>query len=135
MPKVLPQTSKGENPFGALIGLDFSQCKDGFSLTVLEVDRKLLNPYGFLHGGVVYAMADTGMGGALYSCLGENERCATVEITIAYIKGVTSGSLHCESKVIHKGNRFAYLESEVRNGEQLIAKAMGTFAIFKAREN
>ena len=133
MPKDLPQQSKGENPFGELIGLNFSKSESGFSLCVLEVNEKLLNPFGYLHGGVVYSMADTGMGGALYSCLSEDERCATVEIKIIYIKGVTSGSLKCESKVIHKGNRFATMESEIRNDEQLIAKALGTFAIFEVR--
>jgi len=44
-----------------------------------------------------------------------------------------SGTLVCDTTVINKGRRVAALESEVRNGERLVAKALGTFAIFPQR--
>jgi len=78
-------------------------------------------------------MADTGMGGALYSCLEEDELGATVELKINYFAAVTSGLLTCDTKIINKGKKIAVLESEIKNEERLIAKAMGTFSIFKAR--
>ncbi|MFQ5616679.1 MAG: PaaI family thioesterase [Anaerolineales bacterium] len=52
---------------------------------------------------------------------------------ISYLKAVLSGTLTCDTKVIHKGGRIAFPESEVSNGESLVAKATGTFAIFKVR--
>ncbi len=122
--------SKDFNPFGQLIGLSFSGRERGWSRCVLEVTEKLLNPHGVLHGGVIYSMADTGMGAALYTDLDRNEACTTVEIKIAYFKPVTSGTLTCDSEVIHRGNRIVTLESEVKSDEQLIAKATGTFYIF-----
>lgn len=124
--------SNGVNPFGELIGLRFIQAEKGTSRCSIEVDHKLLNPHGVVHGGVIYSMADTGMGAALYTRLGESESCATIEIKIAYFKPVASGTLVCDSKVIHKSKRIATLESEIRNGEQLVAKAMGTFFIISS---
>ena len=135
MPKKFPLKSEGFNPFGELIGLDFSRCEKGYSQCVLEVDEKLLNPHKVLHGGVIYSMADTGMGGALYFSLDEDELCATIEIKIVYFTAVTSGILTCETKLIHKSKRFAFLESEIKNDGRLIAKAIGTFSIFKVKEN
>ena len=79
-------------------------------------------------------MADTGMGGAVYSFLNEDELCATVEIKIVYMAPVTSGRLTCDTEVVHLGKRIAMLESEVKNGEQLVAKATGTYSLFKAGE-
>ena len=134
MSKDLPLNSKGFNPFGELVGLNFTTLQDGFSQCVLEVGEKHLNPHGTLHGGVVYTMMDTGMGAALYTLLSEREGCTTVEIKVTYFKAVLSGPLTCDTKVIHKGGRIAFLESEVRNGDNLVAKATGTFAIFKARK-
>ncbi len=125
--------SKGFHPFGELLGLNFEKVDAGFSRCVVEMGEKHLNPHRTLHGGVVYSMADTGMGAALYSLLSEREACATVEIKITYLKAVFSGTLTCDTKVIHKGGCIAFMESEVRNGESLVAKATGTFTIFKAR--
>lgn len=132
MPKKLPLESEGFNPFCELIGLSFSKFQEGYSRCVLEVTEKLLNPHKVVHGGVIYAMADTGMGVALYQSLREDELCATVEIKIAYFGAVTSGMLTCDTKVINKGKKIAFMESEIRNNESLIAKAMGTFYIFQS---
>ena len=133
MAKTVPLHSKGFNPFCELIGLDFQECKDGYSRCTLKVDERLYNPNRVLHGGVVYSMADTGMGGALYSRLDEGELGATIEIKINYFAAVTSGLLTCDTKIIHKGKKVAVLESEIKNEERLIAKALGTFSIFKAK--
>lgn len=133
MPKQFPLKSKGFHPFGELIGLNFSEYKNGYSTCILEINEKLLNPHRVLHGGVIYTMADTGMGAALYSYLDRDEICGTIEINIIYFTSVTSGVVTCETKVIHKSKSIAALESEIRNDECLIAKAMGTFSIFKAR--
>ncbi len=135
MAKKFPLRSKGFNPFGELIGLDFTRSEDGFTRGVLEVDERLFNPHNVVHGGVIYAMADTGMGGAAYSCLNEDELCATVEIKIVYIAPVSSGRLTCDTRVVHRGKRIAILESEVRNGERLVAKATGTYSLFKAEDS
>ncbi len=130
MPKEFPTDSKGFNPFGELIGLEFTAYGDGHSRCELQVKNELFNPHGVLHGGVVYAMADTGMGGALYSILEENELCTTVEIKIAYFSAVKSGKLVCDSEVIERRSRIAIIESEVKNGDELVAKALGTFYIY-----
>ena len=119
------------NPFGELIGLRFLAREAGFSRCALTVDERLFNPNRVLHGGVVFTMADNGMGAALSAMLAEHEQCATVEINIIYLKAVTAGTLTCETRVIQRGGRIAFLESEVKNGEQLVAKALGSFSIFR----
>ncbi len=133
MPKIFPLKSKGFNPFGELIGLNFTNLESGYTQCVLNVNEKLLNPHKVLHGGVIYSMADTGMGGALYSLLDESELCATIEIKIVYFKAVKSGNLTCETRVIHKSKKIAVMESEIINNKQLVAKAYGTYSIFKIK--
>jgi acyl-CoA thioesterase len=78
-------------------------------------------------------MADTGMGGALYSIMEPDELCASIEINMVYFRAVISGALTCDTRVIHRGKRIATLESEVYNDGSLIAKALGTFSIFKEK--
>ncbi len=132
MGKHFPLKSKGFNPFGELIGLDFTQSEEGSTRGILDVEAHHLNPHRVVHGGVIYSMVDTGMGGAAYSCLEEDELCATLEIKIVYLAPVTSGRLICDTRVVQRGKRIAFLESEVRNGERLVAKATGTYSLFEA---
>ena len=135
MPKKFPQKLEGFDPFGELIGLTFTKLENGYSQCVLEVNEKLLNPHKVLHGGVTYSMADTGMGAALYTCIDEDELCATIETKIVYFKPVTSGRLTCDTRVVHRSKRIATLESEIKDDRQLIAKALGTFSVFKEKRD
>ncbi len=133
MRKQFDLQAKEFHPFGELIGLQFTGCEEGSSQCVLEVNEKLLNPHKVLHGGVIYSMADTGMGAALYSYLNEDELCATLEIKIVYFSSASSGTLTCNTKVIQKRKHFAALESEIYDDKQLIAKATGTYSVFKIK--
>ncbi len=129
----MPKTSTGDRGFGPLVGLETYERADGASRCRLTVRPELLNPHGVLHGGAIYTLADTGMGAAVYTRLEESESCATIEIKIVYIASVVEGVVDCETRIVHKGSRVAVLESEIRNGERLVAKALGSFAIFPAR--
>ena len=129
----MPKPSTTDEGFGKHIALEMTERGDGTSRCRLSVAPMHLNPHGVVHGAVLYAMADQGMGAAVYSLLEPEESCATIEIKIVYMASVRNGDLSCETRVLNKGRRVAVLESEVRNGERLVAKALGTFAIFPLR--
>jgi acyl-CoA thioesterase len=132
MPEKILKAPKPAKRFLELIGLKFVKMEKGFSRSELTITGSLLNPYDTLHGGVVYSMADTGMGGALSTLMEEDERCSTIEIKINYLKSTRSGRLVCDTKVIHKRKNIGFLESSVKDQEdRLVATATGTFYIFK----
>ena len=133
MSKKFPLKLDGFNPFGDLIGLHFTKYEKGISQCKLTVTKQLLNPHNVVHGGVLYSMADTGMGAALYSHLSDDELCATVEIKINYFKAVKTGHLICNTKLIHAGRRIAALESDIMNDGVLVSKVTGTYSIFKKK--
>jgi acyl-CoA thioesterase len=133
VPKTVRQPEKGFNPFGDMLGIEFTQYGEGRSRCELEVRPELVNPHGVLHGGVIYSMADFGMGAAVYSTLADEELCATVEIKISYISAVQSGRLVCDTRVIDRRRRIAIIESEVKEGDELVAKALGTFYIYDVK--
>ena len=60
----------------------------------------------------------------------KQERWATIEIKVTYLRPAGHSDLIGHSQVIKRGKRVAILESEIRSGEKLIAKATGSFAIF-----
>ena len=117
------------HPFADLIGLTFESTEPGTSRCRVPIRAELLNPHGVVHGAVAYALADTGMGGALYPMLEKSESCATIEIKIVYLSSAREGDLVCDTHVIRKGSRVAVLESEIFESERLVAKALGTYSI------
>jgi acyl-CoA thioesterase len=116
------------------IGMSIEAPGGGRSRCTLEVQAFHRNSIGWVHGGVAFTLADTGMGAALYSTLAPGELCATIEIKIAYFKPVLAGELVCLSTLVNKGRRVASLESCVYLGDTLVAKASGSFAIFTPKD-
>lgn len=117
--------------FNKHVGLRVLEFKDGASLIALRVEPQHLNGNGVVHGGVMFTMADTGMGAALLSTLVEGERCATIELKINYFRPVPGGELHCRSQLVHRGRTTAYLESVVSVDATVVGKAVGTFTILR----
>ena len=123
------------HPFADLIGLKIDEQNDGHSKCSLKPEEKLFNPHHILHGAVLYALADTGMGAAIYPGLNEGEICATIEIKINYYKPVKSGIITCVTDMINRGKSVANLESVIYNEATLVAKANGNYSIFRLTQN
>jgi len=132
MPKEL-RPRKGFSPFRELVGAEFAWVENGRSRCVLEVTEKLMNPNGTVHAGATFTLADTGMGAALWSVIGEDETCATIESQILLLRPVRSGTLTCDARLVHKSKRVATLESEITQDGELVARALATWSIFKRR--
>lgn len=123
------------HPFADLIGLTVEEQRSGFSKCSVVVAAHHLNPHKVVHGAVIYALADTGMGVALYPTLGKDEICATIEVKINYFKPVASGLITCTTELVNRGKTVANLESRVFSGETLVAQANGNYSIFTPRRD
>lgn len=118
-------------PFASLIGLDLEALEPGYCRFGLSVDAaRHHNPQRAVHGSVLHALADTGMGMALYTTLEEGKWCATIEIKVSYLRAVGDGRLTCEARLVHRGKTTAHLEARVHLGEALVATSTGSFSIF-----
>jgi acyl-CoA thioesterase len=121
---------KPPGPLAELLGIRPERFDEGAATFGLTVRDDHLNPYGVVHGGVVYSLVDTAMGAALHTRLAQGERCATIEIKINYLAPVAEGELRAEAHLVERTKRIGVLEARVRGGgEQLVAVAMGTFYI------
>ncbi len=119
-----------DHPFADLIGLNVLDASENQSVCSLLVKDDLMNPHNVVHGGVLYSLADTGMGIAIYSSLKDDEICATVEIKISYFRPAINGEIICKTVIVNRGKTLASLESEILIDDKLVAKANGTYAIY-----
>lgn len=115
------------------VGLQIAEHRPGHSRCALKLEPHHLNSVGLVHGGVLFTLADTGMGAALYAALQPDQWCATVEIKINYFRPVRQGEIECVSTVVHQGRTMANTEAELFAGGELVGKANGTFAILERR--
>lgn len=122
------------HPFAELIDLRIRKVEPGASTVALVVETQHLNPHGVAHGAVLYALADTGMGSALYPTLGPDEICATIEIKMNYFKPVAGGEVICKTELVNRGKTVANLDSRLYIGELLVAQANGNYAIFRRKQ-
>ena len=82
---------------------------------------------------MIFALADTGMGAALYPTLAPGESCATIEIRIAYFRPVIEGLIRCETELVHRGRNVVHLLSRIHLGDALVAQANGSYSVFVPR--
>lgn len=128
----MQKDSQPKFPFSQLLGFQLIHRAKGRSHFQLSIKDVHFNPQQVVHGGVLYSLADTGMGAALYPMLAldKGELCATIEIKMTYFRAVRKGLVNCHTTVIRKGKRVAFLESEIWHEEKLVAKATGSYSIF-----
>jgi acyl-CoA thioesterase len=116
--------------FSEFLGLRFESA----SVVRLEIRHELVNGVGKLLGPVVFALADYGMGAAVWDTLAEGEVCATVNVAINFVDSAASGEVVCTSRVDRRTRRAAATSAELRHADgRLLATAIGSFAVILAR--
>jgi acyl-CoA thioesterase len=117
-------------PFIRHVGLHIADSGGGRSELRLRIEPHHLNTNGVVHGGALFTLVDTGMGVALHSALAADERCATVDARISYLKAVREGEVVCTSRLLHRDDKVAHLVSSLTVDGQEIASASGVFTVF-----
>lgn len=116
------------------IGTNFGERPlEGKARMTMVVQEFHMNGNGVVHGGALFTLADTAMGAALFSTLQPDELCATIETKIAYFKPVFEGEVVCTGEIVNRGKTVASTESSLYVDGVLVAKATGSFAIFKRK--
>lgn len=101
----------------------------------LEIRPELINAGGLLSGVVTYALVDYCMGSTLWPHTNEDERIATLNISINYIQTATAGEIVCTTELDRRNRTNAVLRSDVRHEDgRLLVSAIGSYAIFPARK-
>ena len=101
----------------------------------LTIEERHINAAGLLSGAVTYAMVDYCMGSTLWKQTTDDERIATVSISINYVQTATEGEVICTTELDRRNRRLAVLRSEVHADDgRLLATAIGSYTIFPRRD-
>ena len=118
-----------QSAYFKMLGCQLQRLDDGVAEVSLALEPHLRNRGNVMHGGAIFSLVDIAMGLACSCAHGFDQRSATVECKINYVRAVTEGEVLCIAKVLHAGRRTLVVEAEVLLGDKLVAKAQGTFAV------
>ncbi len=115
-PKLLPRNYRHPDRFGNWLG--YRVVKADYRRhrveTALVIREDHLSPAGRVHGGVVSALFDISCGAVVFTTLGPEDFCSTVEIKVNYLRPLELGDkLKVVSKVVFRGKRLCVVQAEL----------------------
>jgi len=117
-----------KNPFAKLIGMKLIDLKPAEATIQIEMRDELRQPHGILHGGVTATLIDTAMAYAVITCLSEEEKASTVDLTVHYLRPHSEGAFSCTAKIVRAGKRILTVSADVFNEQgKLFATAISTY--------
>ncbi len=110
------------------LGLEVIEIMEGKVKYRIKIIDKHCNVYGFVHGGTLASISDAVMGA---SCSTMGKRSVTTDMSISYIKNVTTGSiLTAVGEVISNGATIMRAVAKIFDEEQqLLVSAHGSYFI------
>lgn len=119
-------------PIGRTLSFWLSEVGEGRVVFSGEPQQVHLNPLGTVHGGWIGTLLDSAMACAVHTCLKVGETYTSTSMTVNFVRALLpdSGLVHCEGKVIHRGNRLATAEGRLLDAKgRLIAHGSETCLI------
>mgnify|MGYP001158109259 CR=1 FL=1 len=89
-----------------------------FSHFTFEVNEMLMNPQGFLHGGIMATVMDISMGHLLRKVIGPG---ITIEMKTQFLRSASKGLTTVEGRFIKKGKELSFMESRLWGSDGKLA--------------
>ncbi|MEO9529641.1 MULTISPECIES: PaaI family thioesterase [Alphaproteobacteria] len=79
--------------------------------------KAFLNPLGTVHGGWISTLIDTALSCAVHTTLQPGEFYTTTSLNVNMVRPLRadSGEVICEGRIVHRGNRLATSEGDLRD--------------------
>jgi len=115
-------------PYARFLGLELGDVNNGQVTIHLRVRDELLQNQGVVHGGAIASIIDTASAFAVLTQIDLNERVTTTDLTIHYLRPITSGRMTANARVVRGGKRLFVLSVDVFNDQDvLLATAVTTY--------
>jgi acyl-coenzyme A thioesterase 13 len=123
-----------ESPFLAhALGPMHQGERDGLWVVGLRTAEEHLNARGAVHGGLLSALADVGLGHAV-ALSDQAAHPTTIGLSIDYLDRADPDSwLEVRTHVLRVGQRLAFSRGELYTNDRLVARANATFAVAQSR--
>ena len=114
-----------------LIGAELTRVEPGVVEIALPHRADLSQQHGYLHAGIVTAIADSACGYAAYSLMPPNSEVLSVEFKVNLLRPAKGDRFVASAEVVKSGKTLTVVRADVfafdeRGGRELIATMLGT---------
>ena len=121
------KTERPPSPATKTLGIRIMKLSKGRVVLEMEVDRKMHNLSGTMHGGIMGDIADAAMGIALATTLKPEEDFTTIEFKMSFLRPHVKGLLRAAGTLAKRGRRITFTEATLTNQEgEVVARSSGT---------
>jgi len=121
-------------PFCAALGVRAISHEPEATTLAIDWDPQLCTIGGLLHGGVLMVLADSAGAACAFANLPAGATgTSTIESKTNFLGAVREGVVTATSRPLHAGGSTIVVETEVRNGDRLVAKTTQTQAVLLPR--
>lgn len=121
-------------PFVSLLGIQLESAEPGSAVMSVALRDEFKRDNGVIHGGATATLIDTCTAFAIIPLLAEGEHSVTVDLTISYLRPLTTGTVKASAKILRQGKNIIVLSAEVLDHEgNLAATALSTYLRVKSR--
>ena len=124
------------SPAWRWLGISLVELGEGSAMVEMTPSEDMANHAGFVHGGMISALADSAMGRSLRTIKPGVARAMSFDLKLSFISAAKVGErLRATGRVVHAGRRTVVAECRVETpGGRLVATASGTFAVTREKE-
>ena len=124
------------SPAWRWLGIKEVELGSGSATVEMTPIPEMANHAGFVHGGMISALADSAMGRSLRTVEPGVARAMSFDLKLNFISAAKVGeTLRATGRVVHAGRRTMVAECRVEAaGGRLVATASGTFAVTREKE-
>lgn len=116
-----------ENAYMQFLGIEFLEIKQGYGFARMKFKDELTNPYGMLHGGSLYSMADIVAGTA--ACM-DGHYVTTVNGTLNFmLPAKETEYIYCEAVQLRRGKHLAVFEVKLKDDKDRLLDS-GEFTFY-----
>jgi acyl-CoA thioesterase len=126
------------NLFWRHLGIEVADARPGWVRLRVPVRDELKNAAGApVHGGVMSALVDMAVGGALstmHEASAGGVGQTTLDLNVSFIAGVSEGDVFAEGRILRRGRSVAFGEATITDGQgKLLAVGRATYMILGAK--
>ena len=114
------------NAFAEYNHLELSSVEPDHAVFRLHIRPESKNPYGIVHGGAIYTMADNATGYAAHT---DGRIYVTQESSMHFLRNQSEGVVRADARVLHRGKSTCLVHVDIL-GEDERLLATGTFTYF-----
>jgi uncharacterized protein (TIGR00369 family) len=119
-----------DSPYFSLLSMEIKNLEWGACLLEVELEEKHLQPFGYVHGGLIASVIDAAAFWAVFPRVTDGMGLTTVEMKVNYLAPIQKGRLVAKGRCIKIGRTLALGEAYVNSAEgNLLAHGTSTMMV------